>query len=355
MVLSKYLIFDPSRSQKPCLENPANSSVLYLHSRRHDVATCLGAGKRGFPKHSYSMEWTEASERSYPRLPSPFHKTSPPPILITQGAEGHLFRTTFLNKETPAALKVRSSKTYRHAALDQRLTKQRVLAEARILLKVSNAGITVPEVYALDWDVEGGDDAPLQEPKGTNVPCRAKAGAWLLMEWIDGSSVRYLLRERDRLAKAGSLSADADLRNDSVRILLRKIGRAVGKLHSVAGVVHGDLTTSNIIIRPRLSEGDGEDQSIVDKNQHTNLNLEGDVVLIDFGLATQSIQDEDRAVDLYVLEKAFGSTHPAQEELFVEELLQSRDGYKGAFKGSQVVLKRLEEVRTRGRKRSMLG
>ena len=78
-------------------------------------------------------------------------------------------------------------------------------------------------------------------------------------------------------------------------------------------------------------------------------------MLIDFGLATQSIQDEDRAVDLYVLERAFGSTHPRQEGWFNEEVLQSADGYRGSFKGSQIVLKRLEEVRLRGRKRSMLG
>ena len=32
--------------------------------------------------------------------------------------------------------------------------------------------------------------------------------------------------------------------------------------------------------------------------------MDGEIVLIDFGLATQSIQDEDRSVDLYVLESA---------------------------------------------------
>jgi TP53 regulating kinase-like protein len=78
-------------------------------------------------------------------------------------------------------------------------------------------------------------------------------------------------------------------------------------------------------------------------------------VLIDFGLAMQSVQDEDRAVDLYVLERAFGSTHPRQEDWFKDEVLDSQEGYKGSFKGSNVVLKRLEEVRMRGRKRTMVG
>ena len=79
--------------------------------------------------------------------------------------------------------------------------------------------------------------------------------------------------------------------------------------------------------------------------------LDGEVVLIDFGLAAQSLQDEDKAVDLYVLEKAFGSTHPTAEDLFQEVL----NAYRTSYKGAQVVLKRLEDVRMRGRKRSMLG
>jgi TP53 regulating kinase-like protein len=79
--------------------------------------------------------------------------------------------------------------------------------------------------------------------------------------------------------------------------------------------------------------------------------MEGDVVLIDFGLAGQSSSEEDRAVDLYVLERAFGSTHPRAEKFFEEVL----EGYKVAYKGAGVTLRRLEDVRLRGRKRSMIG
>lgn len=39
-------------------------------------------------------------------------------------------------------------------------------------------------------------------------------------------------------------------------------------------------------------------------------------VLIDFGLAYNSNLIEDKAVDLYVLERAFSSTHPDSEPLF---------------------------------------
>jgi TP53 regulating kinase-like protein len=38
--------------------------------------------------------------------------------------------------------------------------------------------------------------------------------------------------------------------------------------------------------------------------------------MIDFGLSSQAVYVENYAVDLYVLERAFGSTHPASEGLF---------------------------------------
>ncbi|KAJ8123880.1 hypothetical protein O1611_g9489 [Lasiodiplodia mahajangana] len=80
--------------------------------------------------------------------------------------------------------------------------------------------------------------------------------------------------------------------------------------------------------------------------------LEGEIVIIDFGLASQSSSEEDRAVDLYVLERAFASTHPRAEKLFTAML---ESAYREAYKQAPVVLKKLEEVRMRGRKRSMLG
>ena len=43
-------------------------------------------------------------------------------------------------------------------------------------------------------------------------------------------------------------------------------------------------------------------------------------VLIDFGLSYHSSLVEDKAVDLYVLERAFASTHPDSEPLFAAVL-----------------------------------
>ena len=42
--------------------------------------------------------------------------------------------------------------------------------------------------------------------------------------------------------------------------------------------------------------------------------------MIDFGLSYVSTLAEDKAVDLYVLERAFASTHPDSEPLFTSVL-----------------------------------
>jgi len=135
-----------------------------------------------------------------------------------------------------------------------------------------------------------------------------------------------------------------DISHDALVI---DIAQGLNYLHEFKPpIVHGDLTTSNMMLRPR-PDGHGP------ANGHNAADalLDGDVVLIDFGLASQSTHEEDRAVDLYVLERAFGSTHPKAEVLFSAVL----DAYRETFKAAPAVLRRLEDVRLRGRKRSMIG
>lgn len=217
----------------------------------------------------------------------------------------------------------------------------------------------MPAILALDWDLTRG-----KRGVDDGIP----GGAWLLMEWVEGRSVKDLLREWDAVQKrieqesqGGGQVGGAKEREEDVRRLLRRVGRAVGVMHAKGGVVHGDLTSSNIMVRPVEKQeangpfAGGHESGEEREPEKGVVDLEGQIVLIDFGLATQSVQDEDRAVDLYVLERAFGSTHPRQEGWFKEEVLESQEGYTGSFKGANVVLKRLEEVRMRGRKRSMVG
>lgn len=259
----------------------------------------------------------DPDERALPSILK--HPSATAPLLITQGAEALLYRSSYLLPSMPCALKYRPSKPYRHPILDARLTKHRILSEARVLVKCRREGVPVPAVYALD-----------------------EAAGWLMIEWIEGEVVRIRLNEWLKRRKDENIAEGVD--DGELSQLMSRVGSAVGRLHAV-GVVHGDLTTSNLMLRPRSTDG-------LNGNAAATPNiLDGEILLIDFGLASQSQADEDRAVDLYVLERAFGSTHPRAEGLFGEVLKE----YGNSYKGASIVLKKLEEVRMRGRKRSMLG
>uniref|UniRef100_A0A663N3U1 non-specific serine/threonine protein kinase n=1 Tax=Athene cunicularia TaxID=194338 RepID=A0A663N3U1_ATHCN len=120
--------------------------------------------------------------------------------------------------------------------------------------------------------------------------------------------------------------------NDSSNLLVlaEKMGELLARMHD-EDIIHGDLTTANILLRPPTEKLD--------------------LVLIDFGLSFVSGLPEDKGVDLYVLEKVFLSTHPDTEAVF-KALLKT---YAAKSKKSGPVIKRLNEVRLRGRKRSMIG
>ncbi|KAF6843418.1 serine/threonine-protein kinase BUD32 [Colletotrichum musicola] len=272
------------------------------------------------------MATTTSQPTTFPLPPILSHPA--PSTLITQGAEARLYKTTFLSPDLPAALKYRPPKPYRHPTLDARLTRSRILAEARVLARCRREGCPVPALYALD-----------------------EVAGWLMLEWIEGEPVRVRINEW--LDSSSSIPntiseeqqqdtemPDADRDTAEIRSLMRRMGAAIGKMHKM-GVVHGDLTTSNMMLRPPKTAS----------SSPTSTPLAGDVFVIDFGLASQSTSDEDRAVDLYVLERAFGSTHPRAERFFQDVL----DAYRDSYKQAPVTLKKLEDVRMRGRKRSMIG
>ena len=106
------------------------------------------------------------------------------------------------------------------------------------------------------------------------------------------------------------------------------IGTVLAQMHDI-DVIHGDLTTSNMIY---------------DADSHQ-------LTLIDFGLSYVSGLPEDKGVDLYVLERALLSTHPQTETQF-QLLIESYTRH--SLQGSAMI-KKLDEVRMRGRKRTMVG
>nr|XP_025948775.1 EKC/KEOPS complex subunit TP53RK [Dromaius novaehollandiae] len=131
---------------------------------------------------------------------------------------------------------------------------------------------------------------------------------------------------RDHISSVQQSGNDAS----SLLPLAEKLGELLARMHD-EDLIHGDLTTCNILLRPPVEKLD--------------------LVLIDFGLSFVSGLPEDKGVDLYVLEKAFLSTHPDTETVF-ETLLKT---YAASSKKSGPVIKKLDEVRLRGRKRSMVG
>lgn len=72
---------------------------------------------------------------------------------------------------------------------------------------------------------------------------------------------------------------------------------------------------------------------------------------IDFGLSSGNASIEDKAVDLYVLERAWISTHPTTASV----LAALWDTYFSCATNSKEIKIKLAAVRLRGRKRSMLG
>ncbi|KAG4303902.1 hypothetical protein PORY_002691 [Pneumocystis oryctolagi] len=228
-------------------------------------------------------------------------------LLIKQGAESLTYKTLFLPGIT-CLLKVRLAKPYRHPILDKRLTKHRIYVEARLLYKCYKSGISCPAVYFVD--VKKGE---------------------LWTEWIEGNTLK------DELLQ---LENNMNTYKQSYQSIMELIGHNIGKMHQL-DIVHGDLTTSNIMIRPPFFE----DLSL------TTLPQNNKIVIIDFGLGCVTHMIEDKAVDLYVLERTFQSTHPQSEFLFKYIL----EGYSKSWKGAKDVLRRLQEVRLRGRKRNMIG
>lgn len=252
-------------------------------------------------------------------LSSPIMAISPSSSLISaaepiaQGAEAKVYKGSLA--ATSILLKHRFNKQYRHPSLDASLIRARVAGEARALLKCLRSGVNVPGVRMVD----------------------ASEGV-LGLEWIEGRSIRKLI-------PGAEPEDDGEQESDDVRESLQEyglsldevmtlVGTELAKMH-LADIIHGDLTTSNMMLRHPGRTG-----------------LPVVLYLIDFGLSYVSNLVEDRAVDLYVLERAFSSTHPESEPLFAS-VLQAYEVKMG--KEWMLIKRRLDDVRLRGRKRSMVG
>lgn len=204
--------------------------------------------------------------------------------VLFQGAEAVLVKSVWKNRVVVE--KRRLNKTYRLKEIDSVLISQRTRDEARLIASARAAGVSVPVVYDVDM-----------------------VNGVLVLEFVEG------IRVKDYL---GSLELK------SQRKLCEDIGCCVARLHN-AGVVHGDLTTSNMIF-----------------------SKEERIVFIDFGLGAKSEDVESFGVDLHVLMEAFESTHSEFEQCFEWVL----EGYERCFEGDAgVVSSKIDQIVRRGRYR----
>ena len=201
-------------------------------------------------------------------------------MLVKQGAEAELRRTEFLGR--PSIEKYRRPKAYRLVALDDELRRSRIRHETRLMAEARAAGVAVPILYDID----------LVENK-------------IVMEFVDGPTAKEVL----------------DQGGPTAIKLARAIGEIVGRLHR-AGIIHGDLTTSNMIVRDRR------------------------IVMIDFSLGGKDDGVEARGVDLHLLKEALGSSH-ARAASYYREALR---GYRKTMgRGADEVIATAKEIESRGR------
>lgn len=191
---------------------------------------------------------------------------------IAQGAEARLY----LDKDL--VVKDRFAKRYRHAVIDKNLRKFRTRREAKILEKLTALGFPCPKLIE-------SDDKKM----------------FISMQNIKGKRLRDVLEK------------------NPVK-LSTELGKKIAFLHK-NNIIHGDLTTSNMILAKEL-------------------------YFIDFGLSFFSHKIEDKAVDLHLLRQALESKHYKIWKKCFDAAIRA---YKKDYPEADLVLKRLEIVEKRGR------
>ncbi len=206
-------------------------------------------------------------------------------VLIKKGAEAWLYLDEWLGFKV--VRKVRVPKAYRDPALDLELRLHRTRMEAKLLREAKEAGVPTPTVFMVDL-----------------------SRAELVMEFLEGPLLRDFLFKAEK---------------SSVGFVMEKLGVFVGRLH-VKGIIHGDLTTANVVVEEKL----------------------GIPFLIDFGLGFFSHSLEDKATEIYVLKKSLENIHFSLAKEAFEQFIKGYVSVTGE-KEVKEILKRVKLIASRGR------
>ena len=200
--------------------------------------------------------------------------------VVRRGAEAEIRRGLWKGRRV--MVKSRVVKGYRHPGLDAGLRASRTRNEARLMQEARRLGVPTPIIYDID----------VQE-------------AEMVLEEIEGERVK------DALLRADDEEADR---------ICAEIGRLVALMHK-AGMVHGDLTTSNMILK------------------------DGRIWFIDFSLGGRNAEFEEMGVDLHLLKEAFQSAHSERAHKF-DVVLRS---YSKHFPEAKKVVAKIKDIEERGR------
>jgi TP53 regulating kinase-like protein len=203
---------------------------------------------------------------------------------LHRGAEADLFIAHLAPWKVVVKRRVR--KEYRNEHLDTTIRRERTVRESSIIRDARIAGTRTPSVIGLDL-----------------------VRSSIIMTFVGGLLARDVIDTMDPSARLS---------------LLEELGRQIGYLHS-AGLVHGDLTTSNIIIQE-----------------------DGKPVMIDFGMSTKSSEKEDQGTDLHLLRRSLAATHSLDS---TSSLRKIERGYRETLgqKEAESSLKKAAEIARRGR------
>lgn len=206
------------------------------------------------------------------------------PLLIRKGAEANLYLADWHGRRV--VLKKRLPKEYRPVRLDEQIRTYRTVHESQLMHEAKEAGVPTPKIFLIDV-------------KNTTI----------IMEFIEGKQIKLLLNDLSEVER---------------RNLCFGIGQLIAKLHK-KGVIHGDLTTSNMI-----------------------MNAHGKVFFVDFGLGEKSEELEARGVDLHLMKRALESTHYQFAESCYKSVI---DGYGSLLSSKELqnILEKIKEIERRGR------
>ncbi len=204
--------------------------------------------------------------------------------LLKKGAEASLFLTNWHGRHV--IIKTRLPKPYRPVELDLRIRRYRTVHEPQLMNEAKRAGVSTPTIFMVDVE-----------------------NSTIIMEYIPSIQVKQIIEKLSELQRYE---------------LCIKIGESIAKLH-LHGIVHGDLTTSNMLV----------DSS-------------GTLFLVDFGLGDRTIELEAQGVDLHLLHQALQSTHYQFANLCFTSILKGYTNIAGS-EVAEAVLAKTREIEKRGR------